>query len=243
MSFNLYSDLDNHHTLTNMCVVIDLDATLISTQDSFDDFKKLNIMKDPNLLEIRRRCYCIKLTDIDTVGDGSRYDFWGIKRHYLDEFILFCFNYFKYVLIWSAGKKNYVEAIVDNIFKNFKKPHLVWTHDDIVFDDDENGMKPLAKLMASPFGKKHKITAENTLFIDDNEVTFVKNKKNAVYIPGFDPEPIIESLSEINTDLLKLKYFLLLPHVRNADDVTKLDLSNIFKYSYEDYKNIANSYN
>lgn len=251
--FNLYSmssDTINNHSITDMCVILDLDATLISTQDSFDSFKQLGIMKNPNLLDIKRRCYCLKLTDVDTVaGDNIRYDFWGIKRPYIEEFLLFCFNYFKLVIVWSAGEKNYVEAIVENIFKGLRKPHLVWTKNDIVFDKDENGLKPITKMMTSDFKLKHLLKAEKILVVDDNDTTFVKNKKNAVYIPPFDPtlnlenhEETLKSFRENDTALLKLKYWLLLPHVRNCDDVTKIDMTTIFDYDHEDYKNIANSY-
>jgi len=253
MSFNLYSmsaDSINHQTLTNLCVILDLDATLISTQESFDSFKQLGIIKNPNLIDIKRRCYCLKLTDIDTVaGDNIRYDFWGIKRPYIEEFLLFCFNYFKLVIVWSAGEKNYVEAIVENIFKGLRKPHLVWTKNDIVFDKDDNGLKPITKMINSDFHLKHLLTPERIFVVDDNDTTFVKNKKNAIYIPAFDPEldddnheTTIKSFRKPDTTLLKLKYWLLLPHVRNCDDVTKLDLSTIFDYDHENYIKIANSY-
>jgi len=246
MAFHLYRtsiDSINSSSLTNLCVILDLDATLIATQDSIDSFKQLGIMKNPNLIDIKRRCYCLKLTDVDVnAKDNIRYDFWGIKRPYIEEFLLFCFNYFKLVIVWSAGEKNYVEAIVDNIFKGLKKPHLVWTKNDIVFDKEGNGLKPITKMIEKEPQFRKYLLPEKILVVDDNDTTFVKNKKNAIYIPAFDPECKIESFRQEDTALLKLKYWLLLPHVRNCDDVTKLDMSTIFDHDHEDYKNIANSY-
>jgi TFIIF-interacting CTD phosphatase-like protein len=210
--------------------------------DSMDSFKNLGIMTNPSLMELKRRCYCIKLAHVEEKGDGSTYSFWGIKRHYLEEFLLFCFNYFKLVIVWSAGKKNYVNAIVDNIFKNLRKPHLVWTFDDIDTDKDGNVEKPITKLINSNFIYKHHLNPAKIIVVDDNVTTFVKNKKNAICIPPFEPELNVAALSTEDTALLQLKYWLLLPHVINCNDVTKLDLNNVFTDPYETYIEIANSY-
>jgi len=78
--------------------------------------------------------------------------------------------------------------------------------------------------------------------VDDNETTFSKNKKNAVYIPPYEVEPTVDALETYDNALLQLKYFLILPHVVYTNDFTKINLSSIFKYSVEDYKQIANSY-
>lgn len=248
MSFNLYpliSDGISNKSITDMTVVLDLDATLIATQDSFDSFKNLGIMSDPSLMKLRRRCYCIKLADIDSTGDGSRYDFWGVTRPYLEEFLLFCFNYFKYVIVWSAGRKKYVDAIVNNIFKNLRKPHLVWSYDEIELDENENIEKPITKLLNSEFNKKYNLDPNKIVVIDDNESTFSKNKKNAIFIPPFEPETpelSIQTLNENDTTLLKIKYWFLLPYVVNCDNITKIDKSHIFDNSHEIYIDVANSY-
>ena len=232
MSFNLYPvpvNAINHKSITNKCVVLDLDQTLISTQDSMDSFKSLGIMNNSNLIELKRRCYTIKLTDLEQNGDGSRYDCWGITRPHIEEFLLFCFNYFKIVIVWSAGKKNYVEAIVDSIFKNLRPPHLVWTYDDIETNKEGDVEKPLLKLINSNFIYKSHISLKNIIVVDDNETTFVKNKKNAVFIPPFEPALTIESLNKPDPTLLQLKQWLLMPQVIHSRDVRNLDYSNIFK--------------
>lgn len=244
MSFNLYNTISDdilHKSITDKVVVLDLDATLIATQDSFDSFKNLGIMSNPKLMELKRRCYCIKLKDVDAIGDGTRYDFWGVKRHYLEEFLLFCFNYFRLVIVWSAGQKNYVEAIVENIFKNLRKPHLVFSYDFCDIDKDKNIGKPLTKLLKHEALKKYNIKPGQVVAIDDNETTFEKNLKNAIFIPPFEPELNIASMNEHDDTLLKIKYFLLLPHVIEATDITKIDMSTIFDNTYESYIQAANN--
>ena len=245
MSFHLYQtpeDYINPNAITDKVCVLDLDATLLSTADNLDSFKELGIMTNPKLIALRRRCYCIKLTDVETRGDGSTYSFWGIKRPHIEEFLLFCFCYFKLVIIFSAGKYSYVHAIVNDIFKDLRPPALVWTFNDIETDADGEVLKPLTKLMNSNFKYKHLITKQNTIFIDDNETTFAKNKKNAIYIPAYEPEMTIESLSKNDDSLLQIKHFLLLPHVLYSDDITKVDMTTIFDYSHEDYQKLANMY-
>lgn len=243
MSFNLYNTVSDdilHKSITDKVVVLDLDSTLISTQESFDTFKNLGIMSNPKLMELKRRCYCIKIKDVDALGDGTRYDFWGIKRHYLEEFLLFCFNYFKLVIVWSAGQKSYVEAIVENIFKNLRKPHLVLSFDYVELDKDENIGKPLSKLIKHEVVKKYGVKMGQFIAVDDNETTFEKNVKNAIFIPQFEPESNIASMSEHDDTLLKIKYFLLLPEVINTPDITKVDMSKIFDNTYESYIQKAN---
>ena len=245
MSFNLYTtsaDHINKNSITNMVGILDLDNTLLHTADSMDDLKKLGIMTNPKLIELRRRCYFIKLTDMDVVGDGSRYDFGGVKRPHLDEFLLFFFNYFRLGIVWSAGKRTYVHAIVENVFKGLKMPDLVWSYDETEKDANDEVLKPLTKLMNSNFKYKHLLSKENMIIIDDNETTFAKNKKNAIHIPAYDVDFTVESMMKEDTALLQIKYWLLLPHVINNTDVTKLDMTTIFDYSHEDYQHIANMY-
>ncbi len=238
MSFNLYSK-DNlvNTTITDFAIVLDLDLTLICSQDEFNSFKNLGILDNPNLLSLKNRSYCIKLTDLDKPGDGSKYDFWGIKRPYSDEFLLFCFNYFKTVIVWSAGEHNYVHAIVGVLFKRLRLPDLIWTRDDLV----AKKRKPLKKLVESEFGKKHNLSLSKIITVDDNEEAFIKNIENTINIPPFEPELNIESLNQYDNELLKIKYYLLQPHVRSSTDITKLDLSNVFTIEPDDYKKIANN--
>lgn len=245
MSFHLYdvpNKYINHNSITKKVCVLDLDATLLSTADELESFKELGIMTNPKLIALRRRCYCLKLTDLDKRGDGSTYSFWGIKRPHIEEFLLWCINYFKIVAVFSAGQYHYVHAIVNDIFKDLRPPALVWTALDVEKDADGEILKPLTKLINSDFEYSHLITKQNTVFIDDNISTFSLNKKNAIFIPAYEPLLTIESMEKNDYALLQIKYFMMLPHVIHADDITKIDMTRIFDYDYKDYQNIANMY-
>jgi len=51
-------------TLTDKCLVLDIDETLVHTFDDGERINKNMIWNDPNLLELRRRIYEIELIDI-----------------------------------------------------------------------------------------------------------------------------------------------------------------------------------
>jgi TFIIF-interacting CTD phosphatase-like protein len=217
-----------------MAVVLDLDSTLIHSEDEFKEFKKLNILNDPQHLAIRQNLYFLKLSD---KVEGIKYDYWGIKRPHLDEFLLFCFNYFKYVIVYSAGSRNYVDELVRCLFKTLRPPHLVWAHEDVVYKNKQPE-KPLTKII-SQSGLKG-LSLEKMIVIDDNENTFVHNVRNAIHIPPFEPQTTIAELSRDDQCLLQIKYWLLLPNHLSATDVRKLDMESLFDYSAEEYKTVAN---
>jgi len=224
-------------SITNKCVVLDLDQTLIATQENMSSLKELNILSDPKLISLRNRTYHITIEDLERPGIGTKYDFWGVTRPHIHEFLIFCFSYFKIVAVWSAGKRPYVEAIVDHIFKDIRPPHVIFTHDDIEIGPSGHVEKPLTKMIESNPVLRRNMSLQNTLAIDDNSMTFYLNHDNGVLIPAYDPSLNINALSRDDPTLLQLKYWLLQPEVVNARDVTVLDKSTIFSTSLESYKN------
>lgn len=223
-------------SITDKCVVLDLDQTLIATQDHIESLKELNIMSDPKLLLLRNRVYHITIEDLEKPGIGTKYDFWGVTRPHVKEFLLFCFSYFKVVAVWSAGQRPYVEEIVDSIFQDLPKPHIILSHDDIEYNSSGHIEKPLTKMIKFNPMLTRLMTLQNTLAIDDNPSTFVKNYGNGVLIPEYDPDLSIDAFNKDDQRLLQLKYWLLQPEVINSRDVNMLDKSKIFTTSIETYK-------
>lgn len=224
-------------SITDKCVVLDLDQTLIATQDNISSLKELQILSDPKLISLRNRTYNITIEDLERPGIGTKYDFWGVTRPHIHEFLIFCFSYFKIVAVWSAGKRPYVEAIVDHIFKDIRPPHVIFTHDDILIGPGGHVEKPLTKMIESNPVLLRNMSLQNTLAIDDNSMTFYLNHDNGVLIPAYDPSLNVNALARDDPTLLQLKYWLLQPEVVGARDVTVLDKSTIFSTSIESYKN------
>jgi len=244
--YHAASDDISRVSMTDKCVVLDLDQTLIATQDSIDSLTNLKILSDPKLIALRNRTYYITIEDLEKPGIGTKYDFWGITRPHTKEFLMFCFSYFKIVAVWSAGKRPYVEEIVDYIFKDLPQPHIILTYDDIIIGPGGHVEKPLTKMIEINPVLRRNMSLQNTLAIDDNSSTFHKNRGNGVLIPAYNPALNTNALARDDPTLLQLKYWLLQPEVLNSRDVTTLDhprdantvsKNNIFITSLDTYKN------
>lgn len=222
-------------SITNKCIVLDLDQTLIATQEKMDSLRRLNIMNDPNLLDLRQRTYHISIEDLESPGYGSKYDYWGVARPHYKDFLLFCFSYFKIVAVWSAGKQPYVEAIVDFLFKDLPQPHIIFSYNDCDFDKLKHPIKPLTKMFNSNKVLKEHMNLQNTFVLDDNSATFYMNTGNAILIPAYEPACTIPALSRDDPTLLQLKYWLGLKDVVSSTNVTSLDKRTIFEISVENY--------
>lgn len=228
-------------SISNHCVVLDLDSTLIATQESLQSLRDLKILSDPRLMDLRRRIYHITIEDLEKPGIGTKYEFWGVTRPHLQQFLIFCFSYFKVVAVWSAGRRQYVEAIVDHIFKDLPKPHAVFTYDDIQRDGDNHIVKPLEKMMQSHPVLARYMSLENTFAIDDNSMTFYRNPANGVLIPEYLPALTIDAFSCDDPTLIQLQLWLLQPGVAKAQDIRKLDKTKIFATSVQAYQRASNT--
>ena len=227
--------------ITDKCIVLDLDQTLIATQDTIQSLRMLGITSDPKLISLRNRTYHIAIEDLEKPGVGTKYEFWGVVRPHTKEFLMFCFSYFKMVTVWSAGKRPYVEAIVDHLFKDLPQPQVIFTWDDIEKGPDNHVLKPLLKMINSNSIIKRNMSLQNVLALDDNSMTFIENQANGVLIPAYDPALNINAMARDDPTLLQFKYWLLQPEVVNAEDVSSLDKSTIFSTSLDAYKNKAKS--
>lgn len=234
----------SHVSMTDKCVVLDLDQTLIATQNYISSLIDLDILSNPNLIDLRNRTYHIEIEDIEKPGVGTKYDYWGVVRPHVMEFLIFCFSYFKIVAVWTAGQRPYGEAIVDYLFKDLPKPHVLFTHDDIETDTNGYISKPLTKMIESNPVLRRNMSLQNTLAIDDNALTFRHNLDNGVLIPAYEPVLNINALGRDDPSLLQLKYWLLQPEVVDARDVAVLDKSKIFTTSIDAYKSkLQHGYN
>ena len=75
--------------ITNNCIVLDLDQTLIATQDNMSDLYQLKIATDPKLIDLRKRTYHIVIDDLENPGVGTKTEMWGVTRPHLQEFLIF----------------------------------------------------------------------------------------------------------------------------------------------------------
>lgn len=205
-----------YRSLTNKCIVLDIDETLVHTTDDIAAYKKLKIMDNPEHVHLRDRVYNMEIA----MDDGEIYKCWGVVRPHVYEFLEFCFSYFKIVAIWSAGQKEYVDAIVSFLFRDLPRPHIIYSFDDceIYNKKDKILFKPLSKLTSkSPM--RNKMDLKNTMIIDDNEDTFRANIDNAIHIPKYKPKKTIQSITADDDALLRIQMWFLDPINMFREDI------------------------
>ena len=220
-------------------IVLDIDATLVHTHGDMDDFKMLNVYGNDEQLEMRKKVYNMRIIDVsDVPGEGEVTDLAGIYRPYLREFLEFGFNYFDNIVIWSAGKKKYVEKMCEYMFPLKKQPILIFNYDDCEGDENNLIIKPLEKIYAHP-ACKGKLFPENTFVLDDRSETYSMNKRNGIQIPEFESDMSVEDIcNHPDIEFLKLMSWLSTKEVRESDDVRKLNKKNIFSKGLKEYKEI-----
>lgn len=202
-------------------LVLDLDSTLIHSMHCMKTLNSLKLYSDSKSRPLREKIYFFDLVDcVDIEGSGKFMKTWGIYRPHVHCFLQFAYQYFEEIHIWSAGKKKYVDAIVNTLFKKDDDfyPDKIFSFNDCEFEDDFPSFKPLSR----HFNLNH------TFALDDKEETFSKNKQNGILISKYEPEPTFDSIMKDDLSLLKLQKWLLQPEVMNSSDIRKLDKSKIF---------------
>lgn len=212
-------------SLSSLCVILDLDETLVNTAVDYPDDEHVREMKG----YLRSRLYDVRLPSLsETRGSGEVYDVVGIKRPGLEEFLEFCFNYFKVVTIWSAGKKIYVDHLVSYLFRNIGMPHAIYTREDCKVLDDGNFHKPISEMISRESGFGGIMTLNNTLIIDDQVTNAIDNPGNIILIPQYLPELSPKGVMMDDGCFLKLKNWFLRNDVMSSSDVRRLDKGKIF---------------
>lgn len=212
-----------HKPLTDKCIILDLDETLVHSSEDYLTLMSLKPFNDPSMLDLRSRMYNLSLGGYDKPPT-----IWGITRPYSEEFLLFCFGYFSKVCVWSAGSPEYVKSIVEHIFPAGYKPHVVYSKHNCKYTQDNVLFKPIEKMSEDERLEKI-IRLDNTLFIDDRDLAFIKNPDNGIVIPPYEPSGEYENYVQDDQILLDLMDWLMRPEVIRSSDVRLLDKQFIFK--------------
>jgi hypothetical protein len=184
-------------------------------------------MKHSKFYPVRKRVYVLKFDadNDDDMEEGEEDLIWGVKRPHMDEFLEFAYDYFRNIVIWSAGTYEYVHAIVKNLFKSFPCPTKIFTRNDCAHSDEYGYEKPLDKIYeAIP-----EMNPKNTILIDDRQEVFVrKDPHNGIIIPPFTPDVEDYNSLTYDTAFLVLKDWFMSPQVMEAKDIRKINKQHIF---------------
>lgn len=214
--------------MEDQVIVLDIDETLVHTFENIEDFYKLSPFTNKKYFSIRKRIYHMELYDVgEPLGSGDAWEMWGIEREGLIDFLKYCFKRFKYVIIWSAGQKRYVDRLSERLFRWSNEPHLILNWDNCRKADDMYD-KPILLLKSQFPDIADSIRLENTFIIDDRQANFEQaNINNGIPIPGYTPNPNQELLKPDNT-LQKLIDWFELPSTKRSKDIRKLDKTKIW---------------
>lgn len=214
-------------SLTDLNLVLDIDDTLVQTFDDIQQLYKCPIMKNSKFYPVRKRVYVLKFDNPEDESENEEDDVvWGVKRPHIDDFLIFANEYFRNIVIWSAGTYDYVHAIVKNLFKNLPCPTRVFTRNDCHQSEEYGYEKPLEKIYAAI----PEMNPSNTVLIDDRQEVFHrKDPHNGIIIPPFSPD--IQDLNALTNDtcFLDLKNWFLQPEVMETYDIREINKKNIFK--------------
>lgn len=228
--------IENESSTSPHSVIFDLDETLIHTLVTKPDEARvlktaedLGIFTNPRYNNLKSRSIRLALDDPTTPrGTGVKFTLWAIKRPHLDEFLTFCFSYFKTVNIWTAAKQDYGEKITDYITRfSPHKFNVVFTAVEVE-KKDKIDIKPIEKMIAL---HPEVGPIEHVFIVDDREDTMVENRDNGIIIPEYAPYADVNELQMEDEALIKLKYWFLRPEVIAAEDVRLLNKDFIFDYS------------
>jgi len=216
-------------------IILDIDATLVHTHGEIENYKLLEIFSDSDKIKYRTKIYSMKLYDVSgDPGMGNVTVLSGIYRPYLKEFLDFCFINFEKVIIWSAGRKKYVEKMCQILFPLENQPSDILTYNDC---DLSRGVENLKKPISKVFKKHPEMNYSNTFIIDDREDTFSLNHNNGIQIPEYESDLSIDDItSHPDDNLLKLIAWFSSKKIMNHKDITKLDKEKIFIKSIDEYK-------
>lgn len=227
----------NSKSLTEHVCVFDVDETMVhtlclnnNTEGVMKVAEDLGIYTNPKYQDLRARSIRLELDDpVTPRGTGARHGCWGITRPHLQRHLKFAFRYFRKVIIWSAGLREYVQRIVRYVNRDNRKFDLIYHRANCKL---LNGVyvKPLDKMIA-----EHPEVGpiEHMFIVDDREDIAIYNMDNLILIPVYTPELTIESMREDDDAFLRLEKWLMQPHVMKSTDVRTLDKRGIFEFPDE----------
>lgn len=233
--YNLY-DPPIKCQASDFVIVLDMDQTLLCTYDDKSLLESSGIRTQPEDIDIRSRLYILNVREYEGKrGSGTITTWWGLFRPRMKEFLKYCFNKYKHVVVWSAGEYDYVHAACKEIFKGLPKPDLILTRDDCTTHKEgrhEYYIKPLTKIIDHP-GLSKGLDLSKIFIVDDRPYTFIPNPANGILIPEYNPEEragkSVENKKWMmrldDTRLEELMYFL--ENIKGCD-IRLVDKTRIF---------------
>lgn len=217
-------------TITPYTLILDLDRTLIyciecdNENITMEKVAESKIFTDPKLIKLRRRAHLLRLHDACVSrGEGDECCTLVIERPHLKEFLIFCFEFFRKVVVWTAGVRPYGEEIARSISKHtFPFDHVLTQEDCLEVDGVFYKPFDTALEIFPDIGPK-----ENILILDDNPDSFRYDPQGGVLIPEYITTVNIDDIGTEDDALLKFKYWCH-ENLTNNVDLSQVNKSHVF---------------
>lgn len=224
-------------------IVLDLDETLIKSIPINHNI--INMLEnDPNYSFLKGRTKIVEILDIidnGTRGQGDSSAFIIVFRPYLKEFIEFIVNNVDEIVVFSAAVKRYIYAVVYAIFDQVYDKYSDKFNELLTNIYTRINCEITPEAIVKDLGAYGFNLAE-TFTIDDTHTTFMRNKKNAIFIPKYSPIPedknwnadqvtllnIKSKINDYNDDCLLHIVNYLRNNLRKDDDIRVTDMSKCF---------------
>lgn len=185
--------MDDEETITiDKTIVLDLDLTLVCTiGDGSDLSHKLRTEHKADYEDLVERNIIVPSTITQYGGSGKAYHNDIIKRPGLEQFLTFCKNTFRSVILWSAGQPSYVFDVVKKVIDPMERGIFdqIYTSQDIVqFPGDKYTPPCLSKPLSLVIDNNGAESLESVVIVDDLLCNFASNPLNGILIPPFQPK-------------------------------------------------------
>lgn len=155
------------------------------------------------ILDLDNTLICaVEVDEIQTRPSFPSFDIDGVytvfERPHLNEFLTYLFENFN-VYVWSAGTKNYVMSIIENVFESrgYTPKGVFFLYHCTISEKRHECLKDLTM-----FAKCTGVSYKDTYLIDDLEETIEKNGEQGILIPPFEA---LDEGAENDNELMAIK--------------------------------------
>lgn len=215
-------------SLTDFSIILDLDATLISTMN----YEEPGELASKGHRGIKNHLGVENSYVFDIQDDRGVETVYGVIRPHAVRFLEFCDRYFDKVIVYTAGTYEYGHGMVSEIFSrthNRYAPDFILTRRECLYLDDpsfplKSVRKPLELVIPGYDPRKY-------VLIDDRMSNIRFNPRNGIIIPPFNPTTKEEALSD--TCLRELNEWFNQSKIVLLDDIRDAEKMMIFNEEYD----------
>ena len=252
-----YNTQDN--SLPERTIVLDIDETLLYTSvitgAKNKNIGNRNFFESIYNFKLTRKSYSHLFNYLCFKSNLNTLYSWVTFRPYLSDYLQFIGKYFDHVAVWSAGIREYVEPLVNLMFKNQPYyPELLWCRSECKLLQGGKLTKPLAKISNfKGWDYNNMILIDDQIYnFDMNKVNGKENELQGILAEPFHPfkhestndfNAIMNGIQKIQKDDYLLRQIQYFNDILSINDTELRNLGNLVNEhkmynSFNKFKNI-----